>query len=131
MMMMNCFSGMVIRRKVFSLISRWDHYQRSSPSPISYTPQARLDWTCVGPELRLCWMKLCSSENHCTMAPRLLYVKSSYVFRQCSCSRTSSLASLAFRFTKILIKNVKKWSCPGLKEVGTGTLVAVRHWKIL
>ena len=40
MMVMNCFSGMVDQRKAFSLISSWDHCQRSSPSQISDTPQA-------------------------------------------------------------------------------------------
>ena len=38
LMMMNCFCGMVDRRKTFSLISSWDHCQRSSPSRISDTP---------------------------------------------------------------------------------------------
>ena len=33
--MMNCFCGMVDRRKAFSLISSRDHCQRSSPSQIS------------------------------------------------------------------------------------------------
>ena len=40
MMMMNCFCGIVDRRKVFSLISSRDHCQRSSPSRISDTPRA-------------------------------------------------------------------------------------------
>ena len=40
MMMMNCFCGMVDRRKAFSLISSRDHCQRSSPSRISDTPRA-------------------------------------------------------------------------------------------
>ena len=40
MMMMNCFYGMVDRRKAFSLISSRDHCQRSSPSRISDTPRA-------------------------------------------------------------------------------------------
>ena len=40
MMVMNCFSGMVDQQKAFSLISSWDHCQRSSPSQISDTPQA-------------------------------------------------------------------------------------------
>ena len=40
MMMMNCFCGMVDRRKAFSLISSQDHCQRSSTSRISDTPQA-------------------------------------------------------------------------------------------
>ena len=40
MMMMNCFCGMVDRRKAFSLISSREHCQRSSPSRISDTPRA-------------------------------------------------------------------------------------------
>ena len=40
MMMMNCFCGMVDRRKAFTLISSQDHCQRSSPLWISDTPQA-------------------------------------------------------------------------------------------
>ena len=40
MMMMNCFCGMVDRRKAVSLISSRDHCQRFSPSWISDTPQA-------------------------------------------------------------------------------------------
>ena len=39
-MMMNCFCGMVDRRKAFSLISSPDHCQRSSPSWIFDTPRA-------------------------------------------------------------------------------------------
>ena len=37
---MNCFCGMVDRRKTFSLISSRDHCQRSSPSRIFDTPRA-------------------------------------------------------------------------------------------
>ena len=37
---LNCFYGMVDRRKAFSLISSRDHCQRSSPSWISVTPRA-------------------------------------------------------------------------------------------
>ena len=40
MSMMNSFYGMVDRRKKFSLISRRDHCQRSSPSRISDPPRA-------------------------------------------------------------------------------------------
>ena len=40
MMMMNCFCSMVDQRKAFSLISSWDHCQRSSPSRISDMPRA-------------------------------------------------------------------------------------------
>ena len=39
MMMMNCFYGMVDRRKAFSLISSRDHCQRLSPSRISDSPR--------------------------------------------------------------------------------------------
>ena len=40
MMMVNCFYGMVNRRKAFSLISSQDHSQRSSPLRISDKPRA-------------------------------------------------------------------------------------------
>ena len=43
MMIMNCFCGLVDRGKAFNLISISDHCQRSSPSPISGTPQARFE----------------------------------------------------------------------------------------
>ena len=39
-MLMNCFYGMVHRRKAFSLISSRAYCQRSSPSQISDTPRA-------------------------------------------------------------------------------------------
>ena len=45
MMMKNCFCGMVDRRKAFSLISSWDHCQRSSPSRICDMPQAGFEPT--------------------------------------------------------------------------------------
>ena len=38
--MMNCFCGMVDRRKAYSLISSRDHCHRSSPSRISDMPRA-------------------------------------------------------------------------------------------
>ena len=41
-LMMNCFCGMVDRRKAFSLIFSRDHCQRSPPSRISDTPRAGL-----------------------------------------------------------------------------------------
>ena len=61
--LMNCFCGMVDRRKAFSLISSRDHCQRSSPSRISDTPRAGFE-----PEFRVSWMKLCCSDNHYTTA---------------------------------------------------------------
>ena len=59
LMMMNCFCGMVDRRKAFSLISNRDYCQRSSSSRISYTSRAgfepaqnlssglKLYWSCT------------------------------------------------------------------------------------
>ena len=63
MMMMNCLSGMVDRRKAFSLISSREHCQRSSPSRISDTPRAGFE-PAHNLEFRICWMKLCSCDNH-------------------------------------------------------------------
>ena len=37
MMVMNCFCGMVDRRKAFDLISNWEHCQKFSPWQISDT----------------------------------------------------------------------------------------------
>ena len=53
--MINCFCGMVDRRKAFSLISRRDH-----------CPPTRCEqgFTCAEHESRLSWMKLCSSNSH-------------------------------------------------------------------
>ena len=56
--MMNCFWGMVDRRKAFSLISSRHHCQRSSPSRISDTPRtgfepvqnlssSSVEWSCA------------------------------------------------------------------------------------
>ena len=47
-MMMNCFCRMVDRRKVLSLISSWDRFQRFSPLQIGDTLQARFE---PGPNL--------------------------------------------------------------------------------
>ena len=56
------------RRLCFT--SSWDHCQRFSPSQISNTMNRV--WTCTESEFRLRWMKLCSSDNHYTMAPQNL-----------------------------------------------------------
>ena len=42
-MMMNCCCGMVDWRKVFNVISIWDHCQRFSLSQISDTPPGGLE----------------------------------------------------------------------------------------
>ena len=76
MMMMNCFCGMVVWRKVFSLISSWDHCQRSSQSWIcdmlwaGFEPKQNLssglvEWSCA--------VTITTTpqhhNNHYTMAP--------------------------------------------------------------
>ena len=43
MMMMNCFCGMVDRRKTLSLISSRNHCKRSPPLPISDTSRAEFE----------------------------------------------------------------------------------------
>ena len=43
LILMNCFCGMVKRRKPLSLVSNWDHCQRSSPSRISDTMRLGLE----------------------------------------------------------------------------------------
>ena len=48
MMMMNCFCGMVDRRKALSLIFSRDHCQRSSPTRISDTPRGQVAGTSCG-----------------------------------------------------------------------------------
>ena len=67
-MMMNCFRGMIDRRKVFSLYSVGTNV-RDSQHRKSLTRQKKI-WTCAEPEFRLCWRKLCSSDNHYTTAPQ-------------------------------------------------------------
>ena len=84
---LNCFCGMVDRRKAFSLISSRDHCQRSSPSRISDT-LSRV-WTCAEPEFRLSWMKLCSSDNHYTTAPKNTCANPLYLKLRCAISRSS------------------------------------------
>ena len=86
MMMMNCFCGMVNQRKVFSLISSWDHCQRSSPSRISDTPQAGfepaqnlssglVEWSCAVVITTTPWRYCClftvAYLLHCCLVPQL------------------------------------------------------------
>ena len=73
MMMMNCFCGIVDRRKAFSLISSWDHCQRSSSSQISDTPRAGFEY--AEPESRLFWLKLCNNDNHYTTVSTIQSLK--------------------------------------------------------
>ena len=75
MIIMNCFCGMVDRRKAFSLISSWDHCQRSSPSRIFDTPQAGfepvqnlssalVEWSCTVVITTTPWLIL-FKQSHC------------------------------------------------------------------
>ena len=67
MMMMDYLCGMVDRLKTFSLISSRDNWEILTTSNLRH-PTSRI-WTCAEPEFRLCWIKLWSSDNHCTTAP--------------------------------------------------------------
>ena len=89
MMMINC-CGMVDRRKTFSFISSRDHYQRSSPARISDTPRAGFET-----KFRLCWMKLCSSDNRNTTEPLLW--KWTYQFLWLNTLEKVELTDLQFR----------------------------------
>ena len=75
MMIMNCFCGMVDRRKAFSLISSQDHCQRSSPSRIFDTPRAGfepvqnlssalVEWSCTVVITTTPWLIL-FKQSHC------------------------------------------------------------------
>ena len=62
--MMNFFHGMVDQWKVFSLISRRDHCQRSSSSRTFDTLQRGFEpWTSAESEFSICWMKLRKNDN--------------------------------------------------------------------
>ena len=82
MTIMNCFCGMVDRRKSFSPISSRDHCQRSSPSRIPDTWQAGFELV-QNLSSGLVEMKLCSNDNHCTMAPQTLLHGFFYIFKFC------------------------------------------------
>ena len=71
-----CFCGMVDQWKTFSLISSQDHFKdlHQPESPI----RCKQAGTCTEPVFRLCWMKLCSSDNHSIMALQW----SSIIYRQ-------------------------------------------------
>ena len=65
MMMMNCFCGMVDGQKAFK------HYLQPGPlsgilTILNFRHAASRISTCAEPEFRLCWMKLCNSDNHYT-----------------------------------------------------------------
>ena len=68
MMMMNCFCGMVDQRNAFT-----SYFQ---PGPLSeilivanLQHAASRIWTYAEFQFRLCWAKLCSSDNHYSTAP--------------------------------------------------------------
>ena len=56
------FCGMVDRRKAFSLISSGDHCQEIRTIANLRHAASRV-WTCAELEVRISWMKSCSSDN--------------------------------------------------------------------
>ena len=69
-MKMNCFGGIIDRRKVLSLISIDRNYQILAIAKLRHTANS----ICTFPKLEfsLCWMKLWNSGNHYTTAPYYL-----------------------------------------------------------
>ena len=63
-MMMNCFCGMVGRRKTFRFISSRDMSEILTITNLRHAT-SRV-WICAESEFRLSWMKLCSSDNYYT-----------------------------------------------------------------
>ena len=83
MKMINFFCGMVVQRKVFSIIFSQDHYQRPSPSRISDTLQAgfepaqNLSWGLVEPSFAVVitttpWCHITTTPLHITTTPQLV-----------------------------------------------------------
>ena len=81
-----CFYKSFKKRKIFSIFNMWWwwwwivfvvwlwYYFQSGPLSKILTianlrQAASRIWTCAEPEFRLCWMKLCSSDNHYTKVP--------------------------------------------------------------
>ena len=60
MIMMNCFFGLVDRRKTFNLIYSWDQILTIA---ILWHAVSRV-WACAKHEFKHSWMKLRSSDNH-------------------------------------------------------------------
>ena len=68
-MMMNCFCGMVGRRKTFRFISSRDMSEILTITNLRHaTSRVRI---CAESEFRLSWMKLCSSDNYYTTEPNV------------------------------------------------------------
>ena len=63
LLMMNCFCGIVDRRKALTLISSRDNYQSFSPSQTSDTLRAGFELP--QNQFRLYWRKLCNSDSYC------------------------------------------------------------------
>ena len=71
--MRNCFCGMVEQRRAF-----WFYFQPRSLSEILtianlWHATSRI-WTCTESEFRLCWIKLCISDNQYSRNNGLLYL---------------------------------------------------------
>ena len=87
-MMINCFV-------VWLTDERRLVYFRSDPLPEILTianlqHAACRTWTSMEPKFRLCWMKLCSSDNHYTTAPRYYPVVNDVLCIRC-CGQKSGV----------------------------------------
>ena len=68
---------------IFLYINIWhSKFIQSSHFSVSLLQfeSASMIWTYTEPEFRLCWMKLCSSDSHCTTAPHISVSISIYLF---------------------------------------------------
>ena len=73
MIMMNCFCRMVDWRKAFTPYSQlWPLSEILTIANLWHI--ASRVWTCAESESRLCWIKLCSSDNQYTMETLLTFL---------------------------------------------------------
>ena len=76
---------MVGQRKAFSFISSRDHCQDICNIGNLQQATCRI-WTCAELEFRLSWMKLCSSDNHCTTTPLSILSMFFFTWSVCFCN---------------------------------------------
>ena len=124
MMTMNCFCGMADRRKALILISSRDHRQSFWPSLISDMPRAGFE-PAQNQNFRLCWRKLCSSNNHYTTAKniRSLNRKKSAIS---SCIPVSILIDSMDIYLPLLTDGTKYWRMDQIKFVEDSLL---KSWR--
>ena len=80
-MIMTFFVVWLTIQKTFSLIYSRDHLFMSEILTIANLRHATSRaWTCAEPEIRLCWMNLCSSDNHDIMMAPLVRRVSTFLW---------------------------------------------------